>query len=105
MVLGSYLQLQTAMTGAAIAISVGCCLLVFAWLQRHQSHTGKRFLAIRRNIKPQHPQLERKLLKLLGGNRNTAQRLIHQSQLRYPDKSADWHWEKAIYDLERDRWR
>jgi len=74
------------MTGAAIAISLGCCLLFFAWLQRH-------------------PQLERKLLKLLGGDRNTANRLILQSRRRYPDKSADWHWEKAIYDLERDRWR
>ena len=93
------------MTGAAIAISLGCCLLLLAWLQRHHFRTGKRAPAIGRKLRPQHPQLERKLLKLLGGNQNTAQRLIQQSQLRYPDKSADWHWEKAIYDLERDRWR
>ena len=93
------------MTGAAIAISLGCCLLVFAWFQRHHFRTGKRSPGVSRKIKPQHPHLERKLLKLLGGNQNTAQRLIQQSRLRYPDKSADWHWEKAIYDLERDRWR
>ncbi len=92
------------MTGAAIAISLGCCLLFFAWLQRYQLPFAKRINA-NRKIQPQHPQLERKLLKLLGGNQNTANRLILQSRRRYPDKSADWHWEKAIYDLERDRWR
>ena len=91
------------MTGAAIAISLGCCLLFFAWLQRHQLPRAR--INANRKIQPQHPQLERKLLKLLGGDRNTANRLILQSRRSYPDKSADWHWEKAIYDLERDRWR
>ena len=92
------------MTGAAISISLGCCLLFFAWLQRHQLPSAQRINA-NRKIQPQHPHLERKLLKILGGDRNTANRLILQSRRRYPDKSADWHWEKAIYDLERDRWR
>ncbi len=98
-------KISTSMTGAAIAISLGCCLLFFAWLQRHKFRPNGRFKPVSRKIRPQHPHLERKLLKLLGGNQGTAQRLIQQSQLRYPDKSADWHWEKAIYDLERDRWR
>ena len=95
------------MTGAAIAISLGLCLLFIAWQQRRQFARGRRRSnnPTSRSLRPQHPQLERKLVKLLGGNRNTAARLIQQSQLRYPDKSADWHWEKAIYDLERDRWR
>jgi hypothetical protein len=90
------------MTGAIIAIAVGICLLFIAWQQRNIVRSGRDRS---RAIKPQHPHLERKLLKLLGGNRNTANRLISQSQIRYPDKQADWHWEKAIYDLERDRWR
>jgi hypothetical protein len=94
------------MTGAAIAIFVGICVLFLAWQQRHRIRIGGgRRNSARRTLPPQHPHLERKLLKLLGGNRNTANRLIQQSQLRHPDKSADWHWEKAIYDLERDRWR
>lgn len=90
------------MTGAIIAIVVGICLLFIGWQQRNAVRIGR---GRSRTIKPQHPHLERKLLKLLGGNRNTANRLISQSQMRYPDKNADWHWEKAIYDLERDRWR
>jgi hypothetical protein len=93
------------MNGAIVAIAFGMCLLFIAWKQRDRVGSKKLRKSSPRAIKPQHPHLERKLLKLLSGNRNTANRLIHQSQLRYPDKSADWHWEKAIYDLERDRWR
>ena len=93
------------MSGAAIAIALGLCLLFFAWRQRHQLPITKGSKSFGRQLRPQHPQLERKLLKLLGGNQNTASRLIQQSRLRNPDKPADWHWEKVIYDLERDRWR
>jgi uncharacterized protein HemY len=93
------------MSGATIAIAIGLCLLFFAWQQRHQLSIGRRSNSSSRKFRPQQSHLERKLLKLLGGNHNTAQRLIQQSRLRNPDKSADWHWEKAIYDLERDRWR
>lgn len=93
------------MTGAQIAIVVGLCLLFLAWQQRNRLRGRGRDNSGRAALRPQHPHLERKLLKLLGGNRNTADRLIQQSRLRNPDKPADWHWEKAIYDLERDRWR
>jgi hypothetical protein len=93
------------MTGATIAIAIGLCLVLFLWTQRRKISTGGRRHLTNRQLRPQHPHLERKLLKLLGGNQSTAHRLIQQSKLRNPDKSADWHWEKAIYDLERDRWR
>ena len=93
------------MSGAAIAISILLCLGLFLWTQRQALSVGGRNYGNNRKIRPQHPQLERKLVKLLGGNHKAANRLVEQSQLRHPDKSADWHWEKAIYDLERDRWR
>jgi hypothetical protein len=93
------------MTGGAIAITLGICLLCFAWLQRDRLQISRRLNSSNRDFRPRQTHLERKLLKLLGNNRSTAHRLIQQSRLRYPDKSADWHWEKAIYDLERDRWR
>jgi hypothetical protein len=92
------------MAGAAIAIGLGLCLLFVAWLQRNKIDIGRQRRLNSYQFRPQ-PHLERKLLKLLGGKSKTAHRLIQQSRLRYPDKSADWHWEKAIYDLERDRWR
>lgn len=49
------------------------------------------------------PQLQRKLLKLLHNDRNTANRLLAQIQQTHPDRSANWVIEKVIYDLERDR--
>ncbi len=51
------------------------------------------------------PQLQRKLLKLLHNDRATASRLLAQIQLNHPHKPVNWAVEKAIYDLERDRWR
>ncbi|MEP0923995.1 hypothetical protein [Leptolyngbya sp. ST-U4] len=49
-----------------------------------------------------HP-LHGKLVKLLGGDQKAAIRLIASYQAKFPDKPNQWHYEKAIYDLSRDR--
>ena len=49
-----------------------------------------------------HP-LEGKLLSLLHGDRSTAERLLKNIRLRYPDQSDQWILEKTIFDLTRDR--
>jgi|LakMenE01Jun11ns_1017448.scaffolds.fasta_scaffold9328661_2 uncharacterized protein HemY len=46
---------------------------------------------------------QRSLVRLVGGNRDVAERLVRQVQLHHPDRPAQWCWEKAIYDLQRDR--
>jgi hypothetical protein len=46
-----------------------------------------------------------KLTRLLGGNQKTINRLLEQSRFKNPDRPEQWHWEKVLYDLERDRWR
>ncbi len=51
------------------------------------------------------PQTRKKLLKLLGNNQATADRLISHAKLRNPGEPEQWYWEKVLYDLERDRWR
>jgi uncharacterized protein HemY len=43
------------------------------------------------------------LLKLVNGDRRTAERLLTHLQERYPEKSEQWRIEKAIWDLRRDR--
>lgn len=48
-------------------------------------------------------ETERKLLRLLNGDRRTANRLVANMQMKNPDKSAQWCWEKVIFDLQRDR--
>ncbi|HEY9817716.1 MAG TPA: hypothetical protein V6D20_18210 [Candidatus Obscuribacterales bacterium] len=49
------------------------------------------------------PQTKKQLIRLNGGNRDVALRLVEQLRLRYPDRSEQWYWEKAIFDIERDR--
>lgn len=46
---------------------------------------------------------ESELIRLMNGDRNGAYRLVDALRLRHPDKSEKWLWEKAIFDLERDR--
>ncbi|NJL42143.1 MAG: hypothetical protein HC899_40055 [Leptolyngbyaceae cyanobacterium SM1_4_3] len=47
--------------------------------------------------------VESKLYRLLHGDRDAADRLIGAIRVRNPDKSEQWCWDKAIFDLERDR--
>jgi hypothetical protein len=45
----------------------------------------------------------KRLLSLVGGNAAVAQRLVLDIQRRNPGRTEQWCWEKAIYDVERDR--
>lgn len=79
--------------------------LIF-WLNRRQGRrrpTAKRSptaTAPRRSVRG---HTQRQLLRLVGGNQAVAERLVEQVQLRNPSQSAQWCWEKAIYDIHRDR--
>lgn len=44
-----------------------------------------------------------KLYKLSGNNWTTAERLVSGIRFNNPEKSEQWCWEKACWDLERDR--
>ncbi|MGF1571381.1 MAG: hypothetical protein ACFCVD_25445 [Nodosilinea sp.] len=88
----------------AIALLVG----LFFWLRRYsrQRRGGTRPLSAapasssRRSV---NGSTQRQLLRLVGGNRDVAERLVEQVQLRNPNHSEQWCWEKAIYDIQRDR--
>lgn len=47
--------------------------------------------------------LQKKLLRLLHDDRDTADRLLSQVKIKNPSKPINWCVEKVIYDLERDR--
>jgi tetratricopeptide (TPR) repeat protein len=49
--------------------------------------------------------LRQRLLRLVGGYWEIAQRLIEQAKNYYPGMSEEWYIEKVIHDLERDRGR
>ena len=45
------------------------------------------------------------LIRMLNGDRKTAYRLAASTQTKFPGRTEQWYWEKAIADLERDRFR
>jgi hypothetical protein len=40
---------------------------------------------------------------MVGGDQRTVERLLKNLRLKHPGESETWYWEKAIFDLERDR--
>ncbi len=50
-------------------------------------------------------KLQKQILRLLHGDRDTANRLLSQVKMKNLNKSIDWCVEKVIYDLDRDRGR
>jgi hypothetical protein len=48
-------------------------------------------------------ELQKKLLKLLHNDQETASRLLSNVKWRNPNRSINWCVEKVIYDLQRDR--
>lgn len=55
-------------------------------------------------VRTPHPQnaIQNRLYVLVG-NWKIAQSLVERLMLRYPGEAETWYWEKAIYDIERDR--
>ena len=52
---------------------------------------------------PGNPRLHQRLVELLNGDTKAAIRLFRGVRRRNPKRSPDWCLEKAIHDLERDR--
>lgn len=62
------------------------------------TETPKRSSTVTRQIKS-------KLEKLCGSDYRLAQRLVEGIRVDHPDRSEQWCWEKAVWDMERDRHR
>ena len=90
-----------------ILLAIALILAVVSWL------TGYR-LPIYRPVKgSNHTSIQRsrgvsratrkQLLGPVGGNAAVAQRLVSDVSDRNPGRTEQWCWDKAIYDIERDR--
>ena len=44
-----------------------------------------------------------RMMRLVNGNQAVATRLVQRVRSQHPERSEQWCWEKAIYDIERDR--
>ncbi|MEL7224196.1 MAG: hypothetical protein AAF810_04745 [Cyanobacteria bacterium P01_D01_bin.36] len=91
----------------SVIIAIALLLAVTSWL------TGYRLPIYRRVKGGTHTSIQRsrgvsrgtrkQLLGLVGGNAAVAQRLVSDVSDRNPGRTEQWCWEKAIYDIERDR--
>ncbi|MEM6253645.1 MAG: hypothetical protein AAF821_12060 [Cyanobacteria bacterium P01_D01_bin.156] len=87
----------------SVIFAVVLVVAVFCWL------TGYR-LPIRFGV-PSLPtgtagvprSTRQRLMRLVNGNQAVAARLVERVRSQNPDRSEQWCWEKAIYDIERDR--
>lgn len=90
-----------------IALVVGVLFLLWRYPAPGSIRAGKS----RASVSPGVPgvenrvrgQTQRQLVRMVGGNRAVAERLVEQVRVRYPNHNEQWCWEKAIYDIQRDR--
>ncbi len=91
---------------ATVAIALALIILLVLYARepfRGSRRTDRSSVTHRPSRASRH--LQTKLLKLMHGDHQGAERLIQQAKLKYGGKSEDWYCEKVIFDLERDRWR
>jgi hypothetical protein len=93
----------------SIVIAIALILAVVSWLTGYQLPILRR-ASVGVGAGGTMPRAQgvakttrRKLLSLVGGNGAIAQRLVNDVQARNPGRPEQWCWEKAIYDIERDR--
>lgn len=93
----------------SLSVLLAIVLVVGLYLALRSRRGGLRGRASSRPLRPGaqaksvQPQTQRQLMRLVHGNRAVAQRLVSQVKLRYPHQNDQWCWEKAIYDIQRDR--
>lgn len=90
-----------------VVLAIALILAIVSWL------TGRRLPIQGRRQRGEHSSIQRdrgvsrstrkQLMRLVGGNAAVAQRLVKDVQVRNPGRTEQWCWEKAIYDIERDR--
>ncbi len=99
------------MTFLILKIFISVAILYGLYLLYGRKAKTKHRFKSRANLADQSnkPQASRNLqiefLRLLNGDRPTANRLIALAKTRNPDKTIDWWVEKVIFDLQRDRGR
>lgn len=95
------------MSFLSVLLAIALLLAVYSWI------TGRRLPIYGKPKAGKHASIQRdrgvarstrrQLLGLVGGNATVAQRLVSDVQARNPGRTEQWCWEKAIYDVERDR--
>lgn len=94
------------MSFLSILLAIAIILAVFSWLTGRRLPIQGRRPTSDRNIQRARGvsrTTRKQLMRLVGGNAAVAQRLVSDVQAHNPGRTEQWCWEKAIYDIERDR--
>ena len=85
----------------AIAILVG--VIGWAW-QRQKKRRRSAFSprSSRQTVGKVPNSMRRELIRM-AGSAQVADRLLNNLRAKHPGETEKWYWEKAIFDLERDR--
>lgn len=89
--------------GFSVILAIVLVVAAFCWL------TGYRLPSLpskRRSVSSSgrvNRATRQQLLRLTGGSLPVAERLVGRVRSQHPERSEQWWWEKAIYDIERDR--
>jgi hypothetical protein len=99
------MKCQTIFLPMSLSLLLALLLLLglYVWFSRRRGQGRQRGRAWVQPGGPVAGHTRRELLRLVGGNREVAERLVEQVQVRYPNRNLQWCWEKAIYDIQRDR--
>ena len=95
------------MSPLALLLAITILIAVYFWFNRSRqlSYRGQQglFNQPRSSSAQVDRRTQRQLLRLVNGNRAVALRLVEKVRERNPKRSEQWCWEKAIYDIQRDR--
>lgn len=76
-------------------------LLVKEIRKQHRPSTSRRTAQVPRSTVSR--DVQNRLLNMVSGDMAVASRLLQLARSSHPNKPEQWIWEKAIFDLERDR--
>ncbi len=86
--------MQVVSTIVILSVLFSLSYILFRTIQKQKRFKSKTKLD---------KSLDKKLLTMLGGDQQTALRLLRNARKNNPGRSYLWYHEKVIRDLERDR--
>ncbi|MEL6139499.1 MAG: hypothetical protein AAFQ61_00510 [Cyanobacteria bacterium J06626_23] len=90
--------------GLSVILAIVLVVAVFCWVTGYRlpiqvpRQSGRASASGRVNR-----ATRQQLLRLTNGNQSVAMRLVDRVRSQHPERSEQWWWEKAIYDIQRDR--
>lgn len=90
-------------TFSLIVIFATLYYVLFWEFRRQQAQPIPSGGVIRTNQSTPDPRLKSRLITMLSGDSNAAERLIAQAKQESPGMPENWYWEREIANLERDR--